>query len=83
MNTAKSFVFSVQICKLTIRQTYVECLGWWKQMAEALILDSKYFRSNKFTILGFLKDKVAKRVEGWDGKLISNSRIEILIKSVG
>ncbi|XP_074363534.1 uncharacterized protein LOC141704115 [Apium graveolens] len=37
---------------------------------------------NKSTILGFLKDKVTKRVETWDGKIISKPGKEILIKSV-
>lgn len=37
---------------------------------------------NKSITLGFLKDKVNKRVASWDGKLISKGGKEALIKSV-
>lgn len=37
---------------------------------------------NKSSVPGFLKDKVMKIVENWDGKFISKSGKEILIKSV-
>ncbi|KAM6595453.1 hypothetical protein CsatA_005982 [Cannabis sativa] len=35
---------------------------------------------NKTTILGFLKDKIRKRIQHWDGKLLSRVGEEILIK---
>lgn len=37
---------------------------------------------NKSVILGYLKEKINKRVRSWDGKVISKSGKEILIKSV-
>ncbi|KAL8101648.1 hypothetical protein AgCh_033517 [Apium graveolens] len=37
---------------------------------------------NKSVILGFLKDKVNKRVASWDGKLISKGGKEVVIKLV-
>lgn len=48
---------------------------------------SKYLRlpnilgRNKSAILEFLKDKVSARVRSWDGKTISRSGKEVLIKS--
>lgn len=37
---------------------------------------------NKNAILGFLKDKVRKRVVNWDGQIISKGGKEILLKTV-
>lgn len=37
---------------------------------------------NKTALLGYLKDKVMKRVQRWDGKWISKGGKEVLIKNV-
>lgn len=37
---------------------------------------------SKSSTLGFLKDKVKKRIQSWDGRLISQGRKEVLVKSV-
>lgn len=37
---------------------------------------------NKTAILGYLKDKACARVNSWDGKFISRSGKEVLIRSV-
>ncbi|KAL8128040.1 hypothetical protein AgCh_014833 [Apium graveolens] len=37
---------------------------------------------NKVSVLNFLKDKVSKCIQSWDGRLVSQAGKEILIKSV-
>lgn len=37
---------------------------------------------NKSSVLGYLKGKVAERIRSWDGKSISRSGKEILVKSI-
>lgn len=37
---------------------------------------------NKNVVLGFLKEKIHKRVTRWDGKIISKAGKEILLKTV-
>lgn len=37
---------------------------------------------SKSSTLGFLKDKVKRRVQSWDGRLISQGGKEVLVKSV-
>ncbi|KAM6586543.1 hypothetical protein CsatA_009148 [Cannabis sativa] len=37
---------------------------------------------NKTIVLGFLKDKVRKRIQGWEGKFLSRAGKEILVKTV-
>lgn len=37
---------------------------------------------NKSDLLGFFKDKVSTRIRSWDGKHISRSEKEVLIKSM-
>uniref|UniRef100_A0A803PUK7 Reverse transcriptase domain-containing protein n=1 Tax=Cannabis sativa TaxID=3483 RepID=A0A803PUK7_CANSA len=50
--------------------------------------DSKYLGlpstlgRNKNTVLGFLKDKMQKRIQSWDGKFLSRAGKEVMIKSV-
>uniref|UniRef100_A0A803Q9L8 Reverse transcriptase domain-containing protein n=1 Tax=Cannabis sativa TaxID=3483 RepID=A0A803Q9L8_CANSA len=50
--------------------------------------DSKYLGlpstldRNKNAVLGFLKDKMQKRIQSWDGKFLSRAGKEVMIKSV-
>lgn len=37
---------------------------------------------NKSAVLGYLKDRIRKRVTSWDGKLMSKAGKEILLKTV-
>ncbi|KAM6574738.1 hypothetical protein CsatA_023065 [Cannabis sativa] len=37
---------------------------------------------NKTALLGFLKGKMRKRIQGWEGRLLSRPRKELLIKTV-
>ncbi|KAM6587352.1 hypothetical protein CsatA_009957 [Cannabis sativa] len=37
---------------------------------------------NKNAILGFLKDKLRKRIQGWKGRILSRAGKEVLLKSV-
>ncbi|XP_030478020.1 uncharacterized mitochondrial protein AtMg00310-like [Cannabis sativa] len=37
---------------------------------------------NKTAILGFLKDKLQKRIQGWGGRLLSRAGKEVLLKTV-
>lgn len=37
---------------------------------------------NKTAVLGYMKDRIRKRISSWDEKFISNSRKEILLKTV-
>lgn len=37
---------------------------------------------NKSVVLGFLKDRIRKRLSSWDGKLMSKASKEILLKTV-
>ncbi|KAM6569941.1 hypothetical protein CsatB_017926 [Cannabis sativa] len=37
---------------------------------------------NKTALLGFLKDKMRKRIQGWEGRLLSRAGKELLIKTV-
>ncbi|XP_060961965.1 uncharacterized protein LOC133032133 [Cannabis sativa] len=39
-------------------------------------------KHNKNVVLGFLKEKMRKRVESWDGKFLSRAGKEVLLKSV-
>ncbi|KAL8131281.1 hypothetical protein AgCh_007272 [Apium graveolens] len=57
------------------------------QIAEAQD-DSKYLglpnmmKKSKVATLGFLKDKVKRRAQSWDGKLINQGGKEVLVKAV-
>ncbi|KAM6544338.1 hypothetical protein CsatB_008785 [Cannabis sativa] len=37
---------------------------------------------NKNAILGFLKDKLRKRIQGWEGRILSRAGKEVLLKSI-
>ncbi|KAM6562925.1 hypothetical protein CsatB_022923 [Cannabis sativa] len=37
---------------------------------------------NKNVILGFLKDKIKKKIQGWEGRILSRAGKEVLLKSV-
>lgn len=83
MNLLKSLVFFSMHVNHTNRQQLCHVL----QMEEAgvgcgyLGLINMMGRSKSST-LGFLKDKVKRRVQSWDGRLISQGGKEVLVKSV-
>lgn len=39
-------------------------------------------KRSKVATLGFLKDKVKRRTQSWDGKIINQGGKEVLVKSV-
>ncbi|XP_062118385.1 uncharacterized protein LOC133832005 [Humulus lupulus] len=82
VNVAKSSVF---FSSTEIRKRIYVCQALGMQEANAQItylgLPNTIGR-NKGVILGFLKERRRKRVQSWDGKLLSWAGKEILIKTV-
>uniref|UniRef100_A0A803QJ80 Reverse transcriptase domain-containing protein n=1 Tax=Cannabis sativa TaxID=3483 RepID=A0A803QJ80_CANSA len=83
VNYDKSFIFFSANTNAEARNTICDFMG----INEAG-LDSHYLGlpntmgRNKKALLGFLKEKIRKRIQSWDGRLLSRAGKEILIKTV-
>ncbi|XP_030503843.2 uncharacterized protein LOC115719079 [Cannabis sativa] len=83
VNYAKSSIFFSNNTSVDTRQRMCEMLG----MVEAL--DNSFYLGlpcimgmNKNAILGFVKDKMQKKIFSWESRFLSKAGKEVLIKSV-
>lgn len=82
VNTAKSSVFFSTNMEPGSRNEICDVLSMVEADERSTYLGlPNTMGRNKSVIFGFLKDKITRRVEGWNGRLISKSGREILIKS--
>lgn len=82
-NTSKSSVFFSVNMGTSSKTDICEVLGMVEAGNRSTYLGlPNMLGRNKYAIMGFLKDKVTRRIEGWDGRLISKPGKEVLIKLV-
>lgn len=82
-NSSKSSVFFSTNTLVSDRNSVCEMLNMVEvdERSKYLGLPSILGR-NKSSLLGYLKDKVTRRIQSWEGRWISKGGKEILIKSV-
>uniref|UniRef100_A0A803NLR5 RNase H type-1 domain-containing protein n=1 Tax=Cannabis sativa TaxID=3483 RepID=A0A803NLR5_CANSA len=83
INFLKSSVFYSCNTNTGFRDTICDFLGIFESDENGSYLGLPYsIVRNKNAILGFLKDKLRKRINGWEGRLLSRAGKEVLLKSV-
>lgn len=83
VNLSKSSIFFSTNMNADSRSSICSALGMMEADERSMYLGlPNMIGRNKSAILGFLKDKVTRRVESWNGKLVSKPGREVLIKSV-
>ncbi|XP_062075025.1 uncharacterized protein LOC133779038 [Humulus lupulus] len=83
VNMAKSYIFFSTNTSQTIRESLCELMSMNNTTPHTLYLGlPSLVGRNKNTILGFLKVKFRKRVQNWDGKLLSRASEEVFLKSI-
>lgn len=83
VNHQKSSIFFSTNTAGTTRQLLCAHLGMQEASRDNLYLGlPSTLGRNKTTLLGFLKDRVCKRLQSWKGKFLSRAGKEILVKTV-
>uniref|UniRef100_A0A803NKE8 Reverse transcriptase domain-containing protein n=1 Tax=Cannabis sativa TaxID=3483 RepID=A0A803NKE8_CANSA len=83
INFTKSSVFYSNNTVAGLRDTICDLLGIFEADENGTYLGLPYaIGRNKNSILGFLKDKLRKRINGWEGRMLSRAGKEVLLKSV-
>lgn len=83
INTQKSSIFFSTNTRSKVRQAICTTLDMHKAPSDSLYLGlPSIMGQNKSAILGYLKDRVHKRIMGWEAKLLSHAGKEILVKIV-
>uniref|UniRef100_A0A803P3J7 Reverse transcriptase n=1 Tax=Cannabis sativa TaxID=3483 RepID=A0A803P3J7_CANSA len=83
VNLQKSSIFFSANTVNGVKQRVCSTLGVNEAGEESTYLGlPNIVRGNKTALLGFLKDKMRKRIQGWEGRLLSRAGKELLIKTV-
>ncbi|KAM6559492.1 hypothetical protein CsatA_028731 [Cannabis sativa] len=83
INFNKSSVFYSHNTNIYHRDTICHMLDIYEADENDTYLGLPYsVGRNKNTILGFLKDKIRKRIQGWEGRILSRPGKEVLLKAV-
>ncbi|KAM6541169.1 hypothetical protein CsatB_005616 [Cannabis sativa] len=83
INFNKSSIFYSHNTSTYHRDTICQMLGIYEADENDTYLGLPYsVGRNKNAILGFLKDKIRKRIQGWEGRILSRAGNEVLLKAV-
>ncbi|XP_060962336.1 uncharacterized protein LOC133032418 [Cannabis sativa] len=83
VNLQKSSIFFSANIVNEVRQHLCSMLGVNEAGDDSAYLSlSNIVSRNKMALLGFLEDKMRKRIQGWEGRLLSKAGKELLIKTV-
>ncbi|XP_030494621.2 uncharacterized protein LOC115710395 [Cannabis sativa] len=83
VNFEKSSVFFSSNTEASVRDFLCGQLGIYEADDNITYLGlPNIMGRKKTTILGFLKDKLQKRIQGWEGRLLSRAGKEVLLKTV-
>ncbi|XP_060969479.1 uncharacterized protein LOC133036764 [Cannabis sativa] len=83
VNRQKSSIFFSKNTNLSTRDNICSIMGMHEARDDGFYLGlPNIMKHNKNAVLGFLKDKMRKRVESWDSKFLSRAGKEVLIKLV-